>query len=125
MSVGRIVLLLIVVGVVAWLVRSSNLLGPSTPEAGSAAPGDRARAAAANAGGRNAQTEASSAAVDSGASGGAIHENMTPEQVRALLGPPDSVETESTDAGGSREKWTYSRPGKTVVFENGVVVRIE
>jgi hypothetical protein len=50
---------------------------------------------------------------------------MTTEQVRALLGPPDDVAADTTDSGAPREKWTYRREGKTVVFENGIVVRIE
>lgn len=50
---------------------------------------------------------------------------MTPEQVRALLGPPDSVDSETSETGVAREKWTYRSVGKTVVFENGIVARVE
>jgi hypothetical protein len=50
---------------------------------------------------------------------------MTPDQVRALLGPPDSVDSETSDFGAAREKWTYRSAGKTVVFENGIVTRVE
>jgi hypothetical protein len=50
---------------------------------------------------------------------------MTPDQVRALLGPPDDVTSETTEMGASRERWTYRSVGKSVVFENGIVVRIE
>jgi len=128
MSAGRILLLLLVVGVVGWLVRSSGLLGPAAlapgPEA-PASPTDRARAAARAAGSRDSQSEAASRDLDSQAPAGAVAENMTPEQVRALLGSPDAVDSETTETGVAREKWTYRRAGKTVVFENGVVVRVE
>ena len=50
---------------------------------------------------------------------------MTPDQVRALLGPPDSVDSSTTDTGVTVEKWRYRSVGKTVVFENGIVTRIE
>jgi len=50
---------------------------------------------------------------------------MTADQVRALLGPPDSVDSETTDGGSARERWTYRTAGKTVVFENGIVIRVE
>lgn len=125
MSAGRILLLLIVVAVVAWLVRSSPLLIPATHEEGSRAPTDRARAAARAQDARTAETEAASHALDSQPPGGAISENMTAEQVRALVGPPDAVDSETTDTGVTRERWTYRSVGKTVVFENGIVVRVE
>jgi hypothetical protein len=50
---------------------------------------------------------------------------MTPEQVRAILGAPDSVDSETTESGVARERWTYRSVGKTVVFENVIAVRIE
>jgi hypothetical protein len=50
---------------------------------------------------------------------------MTPDQVRALLGAPDETSTETSETGTPREKWTYRSVGKTVVFENGIVVRVE
>ena|SRR5437870_7118937 len=127
MSAGRILLLLIVVGTIAWLVRSSSshFLAPSPSETGSAAPAERARRAARAAGARNSQTEAASHDLESQATAGSVGENMTPEQVRTLLGQPDSVDTETTDAGAARERWTYRRAGKTVLFENGIVVRVE
>ena len=128
MSAGRILLLLLVVGVVGWLVRSSGLLAPimPRPEPGApAAPADRARAAARAEGSRNSQAEAASRDLDAQAVAGRVSENMTPEQVRALLGSPDAVDAEATEAGIPRERWSYRAVGKTVVFENGVVVRVE
>jgi hypothetical protein len=122
-SAGRILLLLIVVAVTAWLVRSSPLLRSASPEPGSASPIQKARTAAAASSARASQTDA--AAADSPSAGGSVTENMTPEQVRSILGAPDSVDFETTESGVAREKWNYRRAGKTVVFENGIAVRIE
>ena len=124
MSAGRILLLLIVVAVTAWLVRSSPLLKPASPDPGSASPIQKARTAAAAASGRASHTDEAQTG-DSPPAGGSITENMTPEQVRAVLGAPDSVDSETTESGVARERWTYRRAAKTVVFENGIAVRIE
>ena len=126
MSLGRLLLVLLVLAGGFWLVRTQNLFGPAADAAGdgTAAPTDRARAAVRASARREAQTEAAKQSLDS-APAGTVSENMTPEQVRALLGPPDSVDSETSDSGVSREKWTYRSVGKTVVFENGTVARIE
>jgi hypothetical protein len=124
MSLGRLLLVLLVLAGGFWLVRTQNLFGPAAAGDGAAAPTDRARAAARASARREAQTEAAKQSLDS-APAGTVSENMTPEQVRALLGPPDSVDSETSDSGVSREKWTYRSVGKTVVFENGIVARIE
>lgn len=55
---------------------------------------------------------------------GTVSENMTPDQVRALLGSPDDVSSETLGSGLTRETWTYRNVGKTVVFENGVAVSV-
>ena len=124
MSLGRLLLVFLVLAGGLWLARTQHLFGPAADPA-AAAPADRARAAARASAARNAQTEAASRSIDAPAPAGAVTENMTPEQVRALLGPPDSVASETSESGAGREKWTYRNPGKTVVFENGVVIRIE
>ena len=79
------------------------------PEGERAAPIDRARAAARAARCPKHQSEAATRALDSAPSGGsAVSENMTPDQVRALLGPPDSVDSATT------ELWRHaSRSGRT------------
>jgi hypothetical protein len=125
MSAGRILLLLLVAGAGLWIVRYALLPNTSTPEAGSRAPIERARAAARATGAQNTQLEAAAREAEAPVPGGSVTENMTPEQVRALLGPPDSVDPETTESGTAREKWTYRSAGKTVVFENGIVVRVE
>ena len=58
-------------------------------------------------------------------SGTGVTENMTPEQVRGLLGSPDTVESFTTDTGKAGEKWTYRQAGRAVVFENGVAVSVQ
>jgi hypothetical protein len=125
MSMGRLLLALLVLGAGLWLVRTQHLFSPGVEKGPATAPADRARAAARASAAQDAQTEAASRSLDGQATGSAVTENMTREQVRALLGPPDSVESEATDSGISREKWTYRTAGKTVVFENDVVVRID
>jgi len=126
MSLGRLLLVLLLLAGGFWLVRTQHLFGPAAEAAGdgNAAPTDRARAAARASARREAQTEAAKQSLDS-APAGTVSENMTPEQVRALLGPPDSVDSETSDSGAALEKWTYRSVGKTVVFENGIVARIE
>ena len=126
MSLGRLLLVFLVLAGLLWVARTQHLFGPAADTAGDGtpAPTDRARAAARASARREAQTEAAKQSLDS-APAGTVSENMTPDQVRALLGPPDAVDTETSDSGVSREKWTYRSVGKTVVFENGVVARIE
>jgi hypothetical protein len=72
--------------------------------------------------GRNVQTDSVGREADSPA--GTVTENMTPDQVRALLGPPTEVQTGTTDSGAPRETWVYRNVGKTVVFENGIAVSV-
>ena len=119
----RLLLLLIVVGVVVYLVKTQGLLTKSTSSDPRGSPIDRARSAAAASDARTAATDAVGREADAPI-GGSVTENMTPEQVRALLGTPDDVSTETTALGGAREIWTYRSVGKTVVFENGIVVAV-
>jgi len=126
MSLGRLFAILIVLVLAAWVISKSGLLAKHEPEgASSGAPIERARAVAKTSAERDAARESAQGAADSGSGGAQITENMTPEQVRALLGPPSETHTETMDSGGTREKWIYSAVGKTVVFENGVVVSIQ
>ena len=125
MSAGRLILLLLVAGAGLWIVRSALLPHSSTPEGGSKAPIERARAAARASGAQNSQLESAAREVEAPVPGGSVSENMTPDQVRALLGSPDAVDSETTETGTAREKWTYRSAGKTVIFENGIVARVE
>jgi hypothetical protein len=121
----RLLLLLIVVGVVAYLVKTQGLLHmtpASETERGS--PVERARAAARASDARTAGGEAVGREADQ-PQGGSVSENMTPDQVRRLLGAPDETSTETTGSGATRETWVYRNVGKSVVFQNGVVVSVQ
>jgi hypothetical protein len=118
----RLLTLLIVAGVIAWLVKTYGTSHVAAPDA-RGSPVDRARSAAAASDSRTAATNAVGQEADA-AAGGSVSENMTPDQVRALLGTPDDVSTEAMSSGGTRETWSYRRVGKTVVFENGVAVSV-
>jgi hypothetical protein len=123
--VKRLLLFLLAAGIAFYIVRSHGLpsraAGPdAAPPAG---PLERARAAAAANDARVAAGDALAREAER-PGGGGVSENMTPEQVRALLGPPDEVTTETTPSGVSREIWAYRSVGKSVVFENGIVSAI-
>jgi hypothetical protein len=123
MKLGRLILILLALAAGFWILTHTSAFHMTSTGDDAAAPLDRARTAAAAASSRAAETDAATSQAD--APSGTITENMSPDQVRALLGPPEEILTEATETGGSREKWMYRRVGKTVVFENGVVVRIE
>ena len=119
----RLLLLLIVAGVVVYLVKTQGLLTKSTAADPRGSPIDRARSAAAASDSRTTAGDAVAREADQPLAG-TVSENMTPDQVRALLGTPDDVASETTSMGGTRETWTYRNVGKTVVFENGVAVSV-
>jgi hypothetical protein len=121
----RLLLLLIVAGVVVYLVKTQGVFfHTAAPDGGKGAPIDRARAAARASDARTAAGEAVGKEADQ-PGGGAVTENMTPDQVRRLLGSPDDVATETTGTGATRETWTYKSVGKSVVFENGIVIGVQ
>jgi outer membrane protein assembly factor BamE (lipoprotein component of BamABCDE complex) len=68
-------------------------------------------------------TEAAREAEKSSATG--VTDNMTPDQVRGVLGSPDEVESFTTDAGKPGEKWTYRQAHRIVIFENGIAVSVQ
>ncbi|HEX7253336.1 MAG TPA: hypothetical protein VF376_10685 [Thermoanaerobaculia bacterium] len=125
MSFLRLLLALLILAFGYWLVTKSGLLHRGEEAVPAEAPIERARAAARASEQRNAQTAGAQREADAPANPGTVTENMTPDQVRGLLGPPSDVRTETTDSGARRERWVYSTVGKTVVFENGVVVSVE
>ena len=69
--------------------------------------------------------EASREASQAGSSGAGVTENMTADDVRRMLGAPDEVSTGATETGKPIERWTYRAAGRVVVFEAGVVARVE
>ena len=123
---ARLILLLLVVGVGLWLYKNSagGLLGSREPDSPSAAPIDRAREAARKADARQAETDRLGA-EGAPREAGRVQENMTPAEVRALMGSPDEITTDTNAAGEPRETWLYRSVGKKVVFENGVAVSVE
>ena len=123
----RIILLLIVVAVGYWLYKNSagGLLGSRSGEDAARAPIERARAAARAIENRQAETDRLGREEPTPREAGRVHENMTPAEVRTLLGPPDETTSSTSETGALRETWYYRSVGKTVVFENGVVARIE
>ena len=120
----RLLLLLIVAGVVVYLVKSQGVLHTTPAEGGRGAPIERARAAAQASDARTAATDSMGKEVDQPAAN-VVTENMTREQVRRLLGSPDDVSSETTGAGAARETWTYRNVGKSVIFENGIVIGVQ
>jgi hypothetical protein len=125
MSAGRLVGILIVAGVLVWLIKSYNVFSPASAGP-SNAPLQKAKDLEKKNQERNMSlSEAAQEANQAGRTGGQVTDSMTPEQVRSLLGPPDDTESFTTDTGKSGEKWVYRAAGKTVVFEDGIVVRVE
>jgi hypothetical protein len=124
---ARLILLVLVVAAGLWLYKHSagGLLGTRTTESGSTAPLERARAAARKVDERQAEADRLGREDVSPREAGRVHENMTPAEIRALMGPPDEVTTGSTESGAPRETWLYRSVGKKVVFENGVAVSVE
>ena len=116
----KLLLTLLVLGVAWYLAKNFGLLPASVAGSGSTttAPVDRARTAAAASDARTSAGQGVAREADQPSNGG-VTENMTPDQVRALLGAPDDVSRE-----GGREVWTYRSAGKTVVFENGVATSV-
>jgi hypothetical protein len=115
MKPGRLIFWIAVLAGALWLFQNrARFLGSLRPA------GDPAPAAAPQ------DSPLSEAAREADkASPGGITDNMTPEQVRSVLGNPDSIETGASDSGKSRERWIYRQAGKAVVFENGLAVSVE
>jgi SmpA / OmlA family len=54
-----------------------------------------------------------------------LKEGMTRDDIREVLGRPDSVENFKTDDGVARQRWTYRQARRVIVFdERGRVVSI-
>ncbi len=118
----RLLLLLVAVGI-GFYVYKQQSLSSGAPGSPTGNPVERARGAAGASDARTAAGSAVAREADQPA-GGAVSENMTPDQVRALLGSPNDVQTETLENGSTRETWTYRSVGKTVVFENGIAVAV-
>jgi hypothetical protein len=124
MRAGRLILVLVVLGIGLYLWKHSAQSLATSTDSGTTAPVDRARTAAARSNANSTAREAAQSTADSNAPAAGVTENMTPDQVRTLLGPPSDTRTETMDNGGTREIWTYNQANKTVIFENGVAVSV-
>jgi hypothetical protein len=124
---ARLILLVLVVGVGLWLYKHSagGLLGSRGEESSNRAPLDRAREAARKADERQRDIDRLGAEASSPREAGRVQENMTPSEVRALMGSPDEVVAGASDSGAPRETWIYRSVGKKIVFENGVAISVE
>jgi hypothetical protein len=125
MSVGKLLAFAVVLIGVIWLLQHPDVWKSkgASPAAAASVPGSAAVGGATS--DRNAQLKEAATEADKASSGGAVTENMTPDQIRTLLGNPDSVETATLDNGKVQERWTYRQAGKIVVFENGVAVSVQ
>ena len=127
MRASRLLLLLVVACAGAYILKNySGLFGPRPSEDASApaSPIEKARAVRDANDRKNAAREGATREADSAPAAAGVTENMTPDQVRALLGPPDETSTGTADNGKKLETWTYRSAGKTVVFEDGVAVSV-
>ncbi len=117
MKPGRLIALLVLAAAAIWIWRNPGELKKLAP--GNAAPSPKASEPQPNSQLNEAAREAEKS------SGGGVTENMTPEQVRGLLGSPDEVESYTSDAGKPGEKWTYRQAHRMVVFENGIAISVQ
>jgi hypothetical protein len=124
---GRLILLVIVLAVGFWLYKNSagGLFGSRSTGVEASAPLDRANAAARKANERQLEADRIGQQDSSTGVGSQIHENMTPSDVRALLGSPDEITSSVSETGAPRETWLYRSVGKKVVFQNGFVASVE
>lgn len=122
---SRLILLVIVVAAALWLYKHSagGLLG-TKDDGASRAPIERARDAARRSDARAAETDQLGREAATGREAGRVQENMTPAEVRALMGSPDEVTSGTSANGAPQETWIYRSVGKTVVFENGVAISV-
>lgn len=125
---SRLILLLLVVGVGLWLYKHSagGLLGSKGVEPAPRAPVERARDAAHRSEARQSELDQIGREASSNErEAGRVHENMTPSEVRAMMGDPDEVTPGVSAAGAPQENWIYRKVGKKIVFENGVAVSVQ
>ena len=124
---SRLILLVIVVAAGIWLYKNSagGLLGTKSVDPAPRAPIERARDAAHRSEVRQSELDQlGREAADNTREAGRVHENMTPAEVRAMMGDPDEVTTGTSASGRPQETWIYRNVGKTVIFENGVAVSV-
>src|SRR5258708_26208773 len=117
MKPGRLIAILVVVAAAIWFWRNPGELEKILP--GGSAENPKNAASPSN----SQLTEAAREADKS--SGTGVTDNMTPDQVRGVLGSPDEVESFTTESGKAGEKWTYRQAHRMVIFENGIAVSVQ
>ena len=124
---SRLILLVIVVAAGVWLYKNSagGLLGSKAAEPESQAPLERARAAARRSEERHSEADRIGGEASSTREAGRVHENMTPSEVRAMMGAPDEVTSGYSAAGVPQDTWSYRSVGRKIVFENGYAVSVQ
>jgi hypothetical protein len=125
--IGRLIFILIALILVVYLIQNYHVFSPRTGDGSvsTSAPLQKARALERQAKRRKAEMDETAREAEQTIQGPEVSENMTPDQVRSLLGPPDEVETGTSDTGKSQERWIYRQAGKTVIFEDGVAVSVK
>jgi hypothetical protein len=124
---SRLILLVIVVAAAFWLYKHSagGLLGTNDVGPAPRAPVERARDAAHKSEVQQQELDQMGReASDNSREAGRVHENMTPSEVRQMMGDPDEVTTGVSAAGTPQEIWVYRKVGKRITFENGVAVSV-
>jgi hypothetical protein len=122
----RLIGIVIALYAVVWLVKSYGVLSPKHGTDATSSAIEKAREAEKKSDSYNAQlATASQEASQAVSRGGSVTENMTPGQVRGLLGEPDQIEQTTSDTGKAQERWIYRSVGRTVLFENGIAISIQ
>ncbi len=116
MRISSVVAVVVLAGAGLWVYQNRARLF-SSPGAPGAGKTDEIRQ-------HNAAVEEAGAEAAKATPGGGITENMTPDQVRSVLGPPDDVETSTNDLGKPVEKWTYRQAHRAVTFVDGIAVSV-
>ena len=117
MKPGRLIAIVVLAAGGLWVWRNRSEVKKILPSG----PADTPKTAASPS--NSPLTEAAREAEKSSGSG--VTENMTPDQIRGLLGSPDEVESFTSESGKPGEKWTYRQAHRIVVFENGIAVSVQ
>lgn len=116
MKPGRLIFWIVILAGALWLFQNRARFFATFRRGGEPAPSPTAA--------RDSALSEAAREADKASPGG-ITDNMTPDQVRSVLGNPDAIEPGASDSGKPRERWIYRQAGKAVVFENGVAVGVE
>ena len=122
---GRLIGILLTLAVVAWVVKTYGVFGSKPGSDATSTAMEKVKETEKKSDSYNSQLAAAAQEATQAGGNGTVSENMTPEQVRALLGEPDSIEQTTSDTGKAQERWIYRSVNKTVLFENGIAVSVQ